>query len=304
MNPQGRILAVDDDEKYLRIYRDMLEPLGWEVHPAKSYVEAIDRLDEGDWSVVLLDQRLRGATSPDEEGIGLIQEVERRSPGAKAIMVTGYASHTAIEQAFAAGVYDYVEKTPSFETLLRVKVEHAMEFQRQRWLVHASDSEAQDLFAQMTSEPNPHRKGRLLEDLIELLLKSIPGFIVKSRRRGLDEELDLVVRNESTDSLWGKDSQYFLVECKNWSRPCDPRELDRFLMKLQRRFDRAKLGFFVAASGFTEGVRTTLAAERKSSHLVIPIDRADLQALVDAPNRSEALKDFHQRTIELSAADP
>ena len=301
MTSQGRILAVDDEEKYLVIYRDMLELLGWEVHTAKSYVEAIDRLDEGDWSVVLLDQRLRGAASPDEEGIGLIQEVDRRSPGAKTIMVTGYASPTAIEQAFAAGVYDYVEKTQSFDTLLRVKIEHAMELQRQRWLVHASDAEAQSLWTQMASEANSHRKGRLLEDLMEILLKSIPGFIVKSRRRGLDEELDLIVRNEATDPLWSKEGPYLLIECKNWSRPCDPVELDRFLMKLQRRFDRARLGFFVAASGFTSGFRTTLAAERKSSHLVVPIDRSDLQRLVATTDRSEGLKELHQRAIELSA---
>lgn len=301
MKPQGRILAVDDEAKFLKMYRDMLEPLGWEVHTAGSYVEAIDRLDEGDWSVVLLDQRLRGATSPDEEGIGLVQEVERRSPGAKAIMVTGYASPTAIEQAFAAGVYDYVEKTPSFETLLRVKIEHVMELQRQRWLLHASDSEAKDIWVQMTSEANAQRKGRLLEDLLQLLLKSIPGFIVKDRRRGIDEELDLIVRNESSDPWWSKEGQFFLVECKNWSRPCDPKELDRFLAKLLRRFDRAKLGFFVAASGFTAGFRTTLATERKAAHLIVPIDDTDLRKLVDASDRFEALKELYQRTVEVAA---
>lgn len=301
MNPRERILAVDDEERFLEIYRDMLEPLGWEVHTATTYVEAIARLDEGDWSVVLLDQRLRGAVSPDEEGIGLIQEVDRRSPGAKAIMVTGYASPTAIEQAFAAGVYDYVEKTESFETLLRVKIEHAMELQRQRWLVHAADSEAHGLFARMASETNPQRKGRLLEDLMELLLKSIPGFVVKSRRRGHDEELDLLVRNESTDLVWSKDSQYFLVECKNWSRACDPKELSHFVDKLRSRFDRAKLGFFVAVGGFTEGFGSWLAKRRESAHLVIPIDRTDLQKLVEASDRSEALKELHQRTIEVSA---
>lgn len=301
MNPRERILAVDDEERFLEIYRDMLEPLGWEVHTATTYVEAIARLDEGDWSVVLLDQRLRGAVSPDEEGIGLIQEVDRRSPGAKSIMVTGYASPTAIEQAFAAGVYDYVEKTESFETLLRVKIEHAMELQRQRWLVHAADSEAHELFARMASESNSQRKGRLLEDLMELLLKSIPGFVVKSRRRGRDEELDLLVRNESTDLVWSKDSQYFLVECKNWSRPCDPKELSHFVDKLRSRFGRAKLGFFVAAGGFTEGFHSWLAKRRESSHLVIPIDRTNLQKLVEASDRSEFLKELHQRTIELSA---
>lgn len=301
MNYRRRILAVDDEEEILEIYRDMLLPLGWELQTAKSYVEAIDRLDEGQWGVVLLDQRLRGADSPDTEGLGLIEEVERRSPGAKAIIVTGYASPETIEDAFEAGVYDYVEKTQSFETLLRVKIEHAMELQQKRWLVNADDAEARGLWTQVRSESNIQKKGRLLEDLLQLLLRSIPGFIVTSRRRGVDEELDLVVRNESADPWWSKESPYFLVECKNWSRPCDPKELAHFLSKLQRRFDRAKLGFFVAAGGFTEGFRTTLAAERKSGHLVVPVGPADLQRLVDAPQRSDVLKELHQRVVEGAA---
>lgn len=303
MNYRRRILAVDDEEEILEIYRDMLLPLGWELQTAKSYVEAIDRLDEGSWGVVLLDQRLRGADSPDTEGLGLIEEVHRRSPGAKAIIVTGYASPEAIEAAFGAGVYDYVEKTQSFETLLRVKIEHAMELQQQRWLVHADDSEAQELWAQTKSEPNAQRKGRLLEDLLELLLRSIPGFKVTGRRRGLDEEFDLVVRNESPDPWWSKEGSYFLVECKNWSRPCEPKELTHFLSKLQLRFDRAKLGFFVAASGFTKGFRTTLAARRESRHLVVPVGPEDLQHLVDAPQRSDVLKELHQRTVEGTAEE-
>lgn len=301
MNHRGRILAVDDEETVLEIYRDMLEPLGWELSTAKSYVEAVDRLDEGDWSVVLLDQRLRGATSPDEEGLGLIQEVERRSPGAASIMVTGHASPDAIERAFAAGAYDYVEKTQSFETLLRVKIEHVMELQRQRWLLHAADSEARGLWTQMTSETNPQRKGRLLEDLMELLLKSIPGFVVKHRRRGLDEELDLIVRNESSDPLWSKEGPYLLVECKNWSRPCDPKELSHLVDKLRSRFDRATLGFFVAAGGFTKGFHSWLGKRRESNHLVVPIDHTDLERLVDASDRSEVLKELHQRTVEIAA---
>lgn len=302
MSHRGRILAVDDEETILEIYRDMLIPLGWDLQTATSYVEATDRLDEGDWSVVLLDQRLKGADSPDTEGLGLIQEVDRRSPGAAVIVVTGYASPEAIERAFDAGAYDYVEKTPSFETLLRVKIEHAMDVQRQRWLVHASDTEARELWAQMSKEANSQRKGRLLEDLVELLLKSVPGFVVKGRRKGLDEELDLIVRNESTDPWWSKEGQYLIVECKNWSRPTDPKELTHFLGKLDRRFGRARLGFFIAAGGFTRGFRSWLASERKSDHLVVPVARADLQELVESSSRSELLKEFHQRAVE-NAAD-
>lgn len=292
-----RILAVDDEEVNLDIYRDILEPLGWDVHTARSYVEAVDKLAEGGWSVVLLDQKLRGASGPDE-GLGLIEEVDRHCPGATAIMVTAYASPTAIERAFAAGVYDYVEKTETFETLLRVKVERAMELHRQRWLKQAPDTETRALWEEMAAETDAQRKGRLLEDLMELILGSIPGFVVTPRRRGLDEEFDLVIRNESQDLLWSKESPYFLVECKNWSRPCAPEELDRLRSKMERRFARAKLGFLVAVGGFTKGVRTTLAAERKSQYLVVPIDGAQLQQLVEASDRSAFLKQLHERTLE------
>jgi CheY-like chemotaxis protein len=302
---RGRILAVDDEDAVLEIHREALEPLGWEVHTASTYAEAVNRLAEGDWGVVLIDLKLRGAAGPDE-GLGLIQEIDKLSPGAKAIVVTGYASPESIERAFAAGVYDYLEKTPSFKTLLRIKVENAMELQRKIWLAttveDAERTQARALWAQVRSETNSQRKGRLLEDLLELLLKSVPGFVVASRRPGIDEELDLVVRIEATsDPFWRHDGQYLLVECKNWSRPCDPKELHHLLGKLRLRFGRARLGFFVAAAGFTGGFRTTLAAMRNESLLVVPIDRDDLERLVEAESRSEVLKALHQRTVEVAA---
>jgi CheY-like chemotaxis protein len=305
MSRRGRILAVDDEEAVLEIHREALEPLGWDVHTASTYVEAVERLAEGDWGVVLIDLRLRGAAGPDE-GLGLLSEIDKLSPGAKAIVVTGYASPESIERAFAAGAYDYLEKTPSFKTLLRVKVENAMELQRQRWLAYAGEdadrTQARALWAQARSETNPQRKGRLLEDLLELLIKSVPGFFATPRRVGLDEEFDLVVRIEGTaDSFWQQEGQYLIVECKNWSRPCDPKELDRFAAKLERRFGRARLGFFVAAGGFTEGFRTTLATMRRGSILVVPIDCDDLERLVEAESRSDVLKALHQRTIEIAA---
>ncbi|MEX1362446.1 MAG: response regulator [Nannocystaceae bacterium] len=305
MMTTGRILAVDDEEQVLKIYRKELVPLGWEVHTASDYVEAVSRLAEDDWGLVLIDLKLRGAAGP-EEGLGLLSEIDKHCPGAKAIVITGYASPESIERAFAAGVYDYLEKTPSFTTLLRVKVGNVMELQRQRWLayvgVDADRAQARELWSRVKAEAHSQRKGRLLEDLLELLLKSVPGFVVKTNRRGLDEELDLVVRIEEADSFWRQEGQYVLVECKNWSRPCDPKELDRFTSKLERRFGRARLGFFVAPAGFTEGYRSTLGLLRKGPSLVVPIDQDDLERLVEAADRSSVLKDFHQRTVELTAS--
>ncbi|PRP96748.1 Alginate biosynthesis transcriptional regulatory protein AlgB [Enhygromyxa salina] len=299
-----KILAVDDDPAILRIYRELLAEAGLEVHTATSLDEAVTALDEGDWSVVLLDQRLHGAEGSDE-GLTLVGEVDRRSPGAKVIIVTGYASPETIEQAFAAGVYDYVEKTQNFETLLRAKLRNATELARERWLASLDqDQVSAELVRQWDAaraETNSARKGRLLEDLLELLFGQIPGFVVATRRRSLDEEFDLVVRNESADPLWSKDSQYFIVECKNWSSKVDPRELDRFVNKLERRYGRARFGFFVATNGFTAGVKTTLAANRKGDVLVIPLDGGDLATLVQADDREALLKQHHQRAVEASS---
>jgi CheY-like chemotaxis protein len=296
-----KILAVDDDPAILNIYRELLAADGLDLRTAETMTQAITSLDEGDWAVVLLDQKLRGAGGADE-GLTLIEEVERRSPGSKTLIVTGYASPEAIEQAFAAGAYDYVEKTETFETLLRVKVRNATELAREQALANLSADAASTRLAQLwadaRSATDSARKGRLLEDLVELVLKQIPGFIVTARRRGADEEFDLVVRNESSDPLWSKDSQYFLVECKNWNSKVGPAELDRFVGKLERRYGRGKLGFFVAPNGFTAGFRSELLARRYKNVLVVPIDDKDLLHLVEASDRNDLLKQLHHRAIE------
>ncbi|MFV8749987.1 response regulator [Nannocystaceae bacterium ST9] len=303
MNRYDKILAVDDEKNILAIYGEMLGLDGLSVTGVSSYQQAVDALDQGDWSVVLLDQRLHGSAGGDE-GLELIEEVERRSPGAKIIIVTGYASPETIERAFKVGVYDYVEKTENFKTLLRAKVRNAIELARERWLTSAEDevsTRLSELQAQVRGATTSAEKGRILEDLVESIFRAAPGFVVATRRRGLDEEFDLVVRNESIDPFWTKESQYFLVECKNWSGSVGPNELDRFTNKLERRFGRATLGFFIAANGFTKGFAATLATRRRENIVVVPIGPDELQRLVDDPARNEVLKTLHQRAIETSA---
>jgi CheY-like chemotaxis protein len=299
----SKILAIDDEPAILDVYAEMLADDGLELRRATTMDAALAALDEGDWSVVLIDQRLHGAAGTDE-GLALIGEVDRRSPGAKAIVITGYASPDAIERAFASGVYDYIEKTENFRTLLRAKVRNANELAREKWLTSLAEDAVAPTLAELWSSARAAtdraRKGRLLEDLLELLLKQIPGFVVSARRRSLDEEFDLIVRNESSDPLWSKEGQYFLVECKNWTSKVGPDELDRFTRKLERRFGRATLGFLVAANGFTAGFSSTRAADRLSGLLVVPIDEQALSKLIAADNPTEVLKQLHQRAIETS----
>lgn len=300
VNPE-KILAIDDEPAVLTVYREMLAEDGLQLRTATTMDEALEALDEGDWSVVLIDQKLHGRAG-DDEGLALVAEVDQRSPGAKAIIVTGYASPDAIERAFASGVYDYIEKTQNFRTLLRAKVRNATELAREQWLGSIRASQVSETLAELWANAriatDSARKGRLLEDLLELFFKQIPGFVVSARRRSVDEEFDLVVRNESPDPFWAKDGQYFLVECKNWTSKIGPGDLDRFVGKLERRHGRATLGFVIAPNGFTSGFSSTLAARRYKKLLIIPIDELALGELVTGGQHAQRLKQLHQRAIE------
>ena len=90
-------------------------------------------------------------------------------------------------------------------------------------------------------------------------------------------------------------SQYVLVECKNWSKPVGTPELIVFRKKLENRAGRCRLGFFVAPGGFTKGRETEALGERQNQHLVVPIGPEDLEELVASPNRNDVLKKFHGR---------
>jgi hypothetical protein len=163
-----------------------------------------------------------------------------------------------------------------------------------------------ELWEGIKTERDPHRKGRLLEDLMALLFKSIPGFErTQTNLKSLDEQIDLLIPNESPDPFWQQaSSQYFLGECKHWSKPVDGRELDSFWLDIKRRIGHCRLGFFIAIGGFTKGFWSRLAAGRQDSELIVPIDFEQLRELVQATDRNAKLKELHSRALMAASRDP
>jgi CheY-like chemotaxis protein len=299
MTYQPRVLLVDDDELYLETYLDLLAEEGYLLDTATSRDEALQLLEEKQgWAAVLLDQKLKGQDGPDQ-GIDIIEEVTVLAPSAKIMIVTGYASKTSIEAAFEKGVYDFIEKTDRFRPLLLAKVRNAVEAVRDQYLATldsaGKEAELRDLWKTTKVEKDPQRKGRLLEDLLVMLFRSLPGFSgVKARRRNHAEEFDVLVRNESADPFWANESQYFLVECKHWKDPVGRDEIDVFRLKMKRRHDRCRLGFFVALGGFSQPFRE-LARTENGDALVILIDRKKLEVLMASEDRHATLKQFHEQ---------
>ncbi len=308
MTPSGKILIVDDEPAFLETYRIILGTEGYAVEAAQDAPSALKKLDEPGWDLVLLDRKLQGRYGPDT-GLDLIRDIQLRAPGAKVILVTGVADSESVERAFTAGAYDYLEKNAYLEAILKVKVRNALEAARERRMAALANGKREEtlreLWGAVRTEADPHRKGKQLEDLVALLFKSIPGFErTQTNLRSIDEQIDVVIPNESPDPFWQQSqSQYFLAECKHWSKPVDPKEIDSFRLDIKRRYGRCRLGFFIAIGGFTKGALTRLATAREEDALIVTLEAAQVTALVEARDRNAKLKELHASAVMASPQD-
>jgi CheY-like chemotaxis protein len=302
MKSTGRILIIDDDPSFLKLYENRLGSEGYLVETAADASGALAKLDQPGWDAVLVDQKLQGREGPDS-GLDLLAEIARRAPGAKTILVTAYATPSAITRAFQEGVYDYLQKDEFFGVLLLAKLRNAIEAVRAQRIGELTSEEAEaairETWTAVETETDPNRKGKLLEDLMVLLVKTIPGFHqADARRRNDVEEIDVLIRNESTDPFWVNErTSYVLVECKNWTKPVGVGDLRSFVWKLARRYGRCRLGFFVAMGGFTSSFKDDLRAERRDDILVVLLEREALRALVVAKDRNAFLKKLHEQAV-------
>ena len=112
----GRILVVDDDPQIRRVMRVTLTGQGYEVDDAKSGDEALEKLRDGRFDLVLLDMNM--------PGMGGLERAASSAPQSEIaiIMLTVRDTETDKVAALDAGADDYVTKpfnTP--ELLARIR---------------------------------------------------------------------------------------------------------------------------------------------------------------------------------------
>ncbi|MBN2705928.1 MAG: response regulator [Deltaproteobacteria bacterium] len=104
-NHEVNILVVDDDEGIVEILDDYLRELGYRVVCAANGVEALERLDEKDFDLLLTDINM-----PRMNGMELVERIKTREKTPTTIMITAYASIQSAVDALKCGVYDYLTK--------------------------------------------------------------------------------------------------------------------------------------------------------------------------------------------------
>jgi signal transduction histidine kinase len=111
----GSLLVVDDEESVAVTMGAILEMDGYEVCISTSGADAMKRLHENEFDLVLTDLRL-----DDTDGLTIITEVCRVQPETVSIVLTGYASLESAIKALREGAYDYLIKPCDVDELRAV----------------------------------------------------------------------------------------------------------------------------------------------------------------------------------------
>jgi len=101
----GTILVVDDEPEMRELLRDELQERGYRVTAAANGRDALKKLGEDEYAVVLTDLRMQGM-----QGLELLGEVKRDHPGTNVIIMTAFGSVESAIDAMKRGAYDYVTK--------------------------------------------------------------------------------------------------------------------------------------------------------------------------------------------------
>jgi len=113
MDKHTRILVVDDDETIRTTMKAILEDEGYLVDLASTGKEAIQKTQDKNYNVALLDIRL-----PDMEGVELLKLMKDNIPKTRKIMVTGYPSTQNAISALNKNADAYLLKPVDVEKLL------------------------------------------------------------------------------------------------------------------------------------------------------------------------------------------
>lgn len=112
MSQTSKILIVDDEQDACDVLRWALEPLNYEVTTTTSAAEAISKVANEDFDLVLTDLQME-----EMSGLQLCERIIGTKPDMPIIVVTGAGKLESAISAMRAGAYDFITKPIDVEIL-------------------------------------------------------------------------------------------------------------------------------------------------------------------------------------------
>ena len=109
----ARILIVDDEEKFADYLNKRLSNRDYDVAVALSGEEALEKIKNAKFDVVILDVLM-----PGMDGIETLRSIKKLKPLTEVIMLTGHASVESGVEGMKIGAYDYLMKPCDIDELV------------------------------------------------------------------------------------------------------------------------------------------------------------------------------------------
>ncbi|HEB83128.1 MAG TPA: EAL domain-containing protein [Gammaproteobacteria bacterium] len=123
---EQKILIVDDDPVVLKSLKDLLAVRGFNPDVAIGGQEAICRLDQSEYDLVLLDLHMPYVTGHD-----VMAHIREKNIKSSVIIVSGETSFEAAKNACTQGAYDFLRKPYATDELI-ITINNALKDQRLR----------------------------------------------------------------------------------------------------------------------------------------------------------------------------
>lgn len=180
-----KILVVDDEPIVIRSAERVLKAEGYNVEGVLSGKEAILKMEQGSYDLVLTDLKM-----PEVDGITLIRWMRKSRPSIGIVIITGYPSQETIKEALELGIIDYVPK-PFTPAVLTDVTHRAIEWMRGKVVEEKPKEEFPPSMLNELDRAIKEHKNKA-GSLIPVLQRSqeivgyLPSFIQKRVAKGLN----------------------------------------------------------------------------------------------------------------------
>ncbi|MBU8910882.1 MAG: response regulator [Desulfobacterales bacterium] len=121
-----KIMLVDDEERFLKTTKKLIERKGYEVLTAQGGEEALEKLRPQNIHVVILDVKM-----PGMDGNETLKAIKALYPLVEVIMLTGHGTMDSAIDGLKSGAFDYLVKPADIEEILE-KAKYAFEKRQHR----------------------------------------------------------------------------------------------------------------------------------------------------------------------------
>lgn len=108
-----KVLVVDDEPNFLRSLNDALKLEGFDVFTCLRPREALNRLEEGKFDLVITDLRM-----PEMSGMELLRRIKEKWPGIGVFVLTAYGSIGDAVECMKHGAENYILKPVNIHDLI------------------------------------------------------------------------------------------------------------------------------------------------------------------------------------------